>query len=74
MQLHSQKEIMEEDVSLQKLKQLKGKKIEIIAFNISYQGVLESFDLEGGTLKLVEGDDYVILEIERIESIIEVLC
>ncbi len=66
--------MQEEDISLQKLKQLKGKKVEIIAFNISYQGILETYDLEAGTLKLVEGEDSLVLELERIESLIAAQC
>ncbi|MBF0493313.1 MAG: hypothetical protein HQM15_11125 [Deltaproteobacteria bacterium] len=66
--------MQEEDFTFQKLRQLKGKKVEIIAFDISYQGILESFDLEIGNLKLVDGEDSVVLELERIESLTAAQC
>lgn len=57
-----------EEGSLTQLKHLVGKKIEIIAFDISYIGILEQIDFEQGILKLIDGDDFVILELERVES------
>ena len=58
----------EEENSLTQLKDLVGKKIEIIAFDISYIGILKEIDFDQGILKLVDQDDFVILEIERVES------
>ena len=57
-----------EDPSITQLKDLIGKKVEIIAFDISYVGVLEEVDFERGTLKIVDQEDFAILEIERVES------
>ena len=57
-----------EENSLTQLKNLIGKKVEIIAFDISYIGILEEIDFEQGILKLTDGDDFVILELERVES------
>ncbi len=57
-----------EEGSFNQLKHLVGKKIEIIAFDISYIGILEQIDFEQGILKLIDGDDFVILELERVES------
>lgn len=59
---------MPEDLSITRLTDFKGRKVEIIAFDISYMGILEEVDFERGTLKIVDGEDFVILEIERVES------
>ena len=60
--------MQQEDPSITQLKNLIGKKVEIIAFDISYIGILEEIDFERGTLKIVDQDDFAILEIERVES------
>lgn len=60
--------VMPEDLSITRLTDFKGRKVEIIAFDISYMGILEEVDFERGTLKIVDGEDFVILEIERVES------
>ena len=59
---------MFEDHSITRIQDYIGKKVEIIAFNISYRGTLSEVDLETGTLKIVDGEDFAILEIERIEA------
>ncbi len=59
---------MKDQASITRLKDFKGKKIEVIAFDISYRGTLEEINLSKGTLKIVDGEDFVILEIERVES------
>jgi hypothetical protein len=59
---------LEDDPSLTRLRDYIGRKIEIIAFDISYMGILEEIDFETGTLKIVDGEDFAILEIERVES------
>lgn len=59
---------MTEDYSITRLQDLIGKKVEIIAFNISYMGILEDINFETGTLKIVDGEDFAILELERVES------
>lgn len=59
---------MFEDHSITRLQDFIGKKVEIIAFNISYMGILEDINFETGTLKIVDGEDFAILELERVES------
>jgi len=59
---------MPEYPSITRLKDYLGKKVEIIAFGISYRGYLEEVDYDKGTLRMVEGDEFAILEIERVES------
>ncbi len=44
-----------------------GQKVEIIAFGISYLGILQEVDYDRGTLRLEDGEDRAILEIERVE-------
>ncbi len=61
-------EEMFEDYSITRLQDFIGKKVEIIAFNISYMGILEDINFETGTLKIVDGEDFAILELERVES------
>ncbi len=57
-----------EGASITRLIDYKGKKVEIIAFDISYRGILEEINEDRGTLKIVDGEDFAILEIERVES------
>lgn len=45
-----------------------GKRIEVIAFGISYAGLLTSVDPKAGIIRVEDGRDYVVLEIERIEE------
>ncbi len=59
---------MPEYQSITRLKDFVGKRVEIIAFGISYMGILEEVDYDQGTLKIVDGEDFAILEIERVES------
>lgn len=59
---------MLENVSITHLKDLLGHRVEIFAFGISYLGTLEAIDFDEGTLKIVDGEDSAILEIERVES------
>ncbi|KAB2840162.1 hypothetical protein F9K50_06280 [bacterium] len=59
---------MQEYVSITRLQDYIGRKVEIIAFEISYMGVLTHVDYDSGTLKIVDGEDFAILEIERVES------
>ncbi|MBI4126563.1 MAG: hypothetical protein HY465_03635 [Deltaproteobacteria bacterium] len=60
---------IEEDPLLQGLVKAKGRRIEVIAFGISYVGTLESVDPDQGTVVLTDGDDRAVIEIERIESL-----
>ncbi len=59
---------MHDYVSITRLQDFIGRKVEIIAFDISYMGTLTHVDYDSGTLKIVDGDDFAILEIERVES------
>lgn len=59
---------MQDYVSITRLQDYVGRKVEIIAFEISYMGVLTHVDYDSGTLKIVDGEDFAILEIERVES------
>ncbi len=58
---------MEEEVTPEMLKRATGKKVEVIAFGISYRGRLEKVDLRRGTIRVVDGKNAATLEIERIE-------
>lgn len=59
---------MQDYLSITRLQDFIGRKVEIIAFDISYMGLLTHVDYDSGTLKIVDGDDFAILEIERVES------
>ncbi|MFO1462739.1 MAG: hypothetical protein U1F66_03110 [bacterium] len=59
---------MQEYLSITRLQDYIGRKVEIIAFEISYMGILTHVDYDSGTLKIVDGEDFAILEIERVES------
>jgi len=59
---------MNEDLSITRIQDYLGRKVEIIAFDISYMGILKEVDLDRGTLKIVDGEDFAVLEIERVES------
>ena len=59
---------MQDYLSITRLQDYIGRKVEIIAFDISYMGLLTHVDYDSGTLKIVDGDDFAILEIERVES------
>lgn len=52
----------------EKLSALLGKRIEVFAFGISYTGLLKSVDAQAGIIRIEDGNDYVVLEIERIEG------
>ena len=58
-----------EDPLIQGLLEAKGKRVEVIAFGIAYQGTLQQIDPDEGTVVIVAGDDMATLELERIESL-----
>lgn len=60
---------IEEDALIQGLLDAKGKKVDVIAFGVSYSGILEQVDIDLGTIIIKDGDDSAFLEIERIESL-----
>ncbi|MDO8644891.1 MAG: hypothetical protein Q7S00_08015 [bacterium] len=55
-------------VSIQDLRKVEGKKVEVIAFNICYLGTLKKVDLKQGTIWITDKGDTAILEVERIQS------
>ena len=59
---------MTEETTPAKLKKALGKKVEILAFNLSYVGILKKVDAREGLIRLEDKSDYVVLEIERIQS------
>lgn len=60
---------IEEDALVQALIDAKGKRVELIAFGISYAGILEQVDIDTGTVVVADGEDKATIEIERIESL-----
>ena len=62
-------EAIQQDPLLSGLVSAHGKRIELIAFGISYIGTLESIDPDHGTVVIVDGEDRAMIEIERIESL-----
>jgi hypothetical protein len=58
---------MQDEVSASKLKPAVGKKVEIHAFGVSYVGKLARVDAKSGLVRIEDGEDYVLLEIERID-------
>ena len=61
-------EPIEEDELIQALIDAKGKRVEIIAFGILYNGTLKRIDVDNGTIIISNGDDQAMIEIERVES------
>lgn len=60
--------IVEEDALIQGLLEAKGRQVEIIAFGIAYNGLLEEVDVESGVITIADGEDRAMIELERIES------
>ena len=60
--------MLAEEVTNKKLKEAIGKKVEVLAFGIDYIGILKKVDVQGGMIRIEDKNDYVVLEIERIES------
>jgi hypothetical protein len=58
---------MQDEVSASKLRPAVGKKVEIHAFGVSYVGKLTKVDVRSGLVRIEDGEDYVLLEIERID-------
>ena len=59
---------MQDEVTATKLKTALGKKIEVHAFGVSYVGRLKKVDVKSGLIRVEDGEDYVLLEIERIDQ------
>lgn len=59
---------IEEDPLIQTLVDTEGKEVEVIAFGISYTGVLVKVDIENGYIVVKDEDETAVLELERISS------
>ncbi|MBI4211100.1 MAG: hypothetical protein HY540_00540 [Deltaproteobacteria bacterium] len=57
-----------EDPMIEGLLKARGKKVEVIAFGICYAGLLDSVDVDLGTIVIIDADDRAMLEFERIEA------
>ena len=57
-----------EEINPSQIKSSLGKRVEALAFGLCYAGKLTKIDLKEGTIRIEDEKDYVILEIERIES------
>jgi len=60
--------LIDEDPLIQSLLESEGKEIEVIAFGISYTGVLNKIDVENGYIVVVDDEDTAVLELERISN------
>lgn len=56
-----------EDALIQGISEARGKRVEVFAFGMTYIGNLVSVDIENGFITIKDGDDKVMLELERIE-------
>ena len=59
---------MQDEVTVEEIQKAVGRRVEVIAFGISYVGFLRKVDLRTGTVRIQDKEDYAVLEIERIES------
>lgn len=59
---------MTEEVHVNTLKKSLGHPVEVLAFGLAYRGTLKKIDTKNGTIQIVDGTDYVVLEMERIEA------
>jgi hypothetical protein len=57
-----------EEVTPSRLRAVLGKRVEVLAFGISYVGILAKVDAKNGVIRIEDKKDYVILELERIEN------
>lgn len=58
---------VQDEVTAAKLKKAVGKKVEVHAFGVSYVGTLKKVDARSGEIRVEDGEDYVVLEIERVD-------
>ncbi|OGQ46556.1 MAG: hypothetical protein A3I05_02875 [Deltaproteobacteria bacterium RIFCSPLOWO2_02_FULL_44_10] len=58
-----------EDPLLRGLIEALGRKVEILAFGVSYIGKLESVDIDNGLAVIVDDEDRAMIELERITSL-----
>ncbi|MBU4484748.1 hypothetical protein KKA47_04950, partial [bacterium] len=62
-------EAISDDPLIQKLIKGKGKRVEIVAFGISYVGILEILDEDDGVAIVSDGHNEAMIELERIDSV-----
>ncbi|MFA4875004.1 MAG: hypothetical protein WC956_04810 [bacterium] len=60
---------IDEDALIQGLIDAKGKKVEVLAFGIVYNGTLTDVDADNGIVVITDDAESCKLEIERIESL-----
>ena len=60
--------LIDEDPLVHSLIESEGKEVEIIAFGISYSGVLKKVDIENGYIIVSDDEDTAVLELERVSS------
>lgn len=56
------------DATIAPLKDALHQKIVVVAFDIIYTGILDVIDKKAGTIRIRDGENYVDLDIERIQS------
>lgn len=61
--------LADEDPLVKTLIEAEGAEIEVIAFGISYTGILKKIDIENGYIVVSDEEDTATLELERISSI-----
>ncbi len=59
---------VKDDPMIQGLLAAIGKRVEVFAFGVTYIGELRSVDHENGFVTVTDGEDTVMLELERVES------
>ena len=59
---------MQDEITVAHLKKNVGKKVEVCAFGMMYAGVLKGVDERESLIRIEDEVDYVVLEIERIET------
>lgn len=58
-----------EDPLIRGLMDALGRKVEVLAFGVSYIGKLESVDIDNGLAVIVDEHDRAMIELERITSL-----
>jgi len=54
--------------SLLKIEEYIGRRLEVVAFGISYVGFLEEVDIHEGFIKLTDRGNFAVLELERVDT------
>ena len=61
-------DLIKDDPLIQGLLAAKDKKVHVIAFGLAYVGNLTEINLDHGYIRVVDKEDRVTLELERVES------